>query len=244
MNRPILVTSTIVIALGLALAASLPAAHGEPSGTDPGTTGHMGHRTGMRAMGHGMGMGMGTAGHGMGMGAAGPGMGDAGHRTGMGPMRGGPTAMLTRQDAGSAADMDVVHALLGSHDRIVRNVARLPDGIRTVTESDDPGVAKSIQVHVASMSQRLEDGREFNLFSDSLPVLFANRDKIASRVEMTAKGAAVTRTSSDPQVVAALHAHAGEVTELVDDGMSAMHRGMMRRMRMADATPVGGGHRH
>jgi hypothetical protein len=158
---------------------------------------------------------------------------------GHGPMQGmghgpgaGPTAMLTKQDAGSATDMGVVHDLLFDHTRIKRSVTNLSDGIRTVTESDDPKVAQSIKAHVASMSQRLEDGREFNIFSKTLPVLFENRDKIRSKVEMTDKGAVVTRTSADARVVAALQGHAAEVSELARDGMAAMRRGMMSRMAM------------
>jgi hypothetical protein len=107
---------------------------------------------------------------------------------------------------------------------------KLPDGIRTVTESDDPQVARSIQGHVASMSARLQDGREFDIFSTTLPVLFGNHDKIVSKIDMTGNGPVVTRTSTDPKVVAALQAHADEVTELVQDGMAALRRGMMTRM--------------
>jgi hypothetical protein len=88
------------------------------------------------------------------------------------------------------------------------------------------------------MSQRLKDRREFNIFSTTLPVLFENADKIRSTVELTAKGAVVTRTSTDPKIVAALQGHATEVTELVDEGMLAMRRGMMRRMAMGQA--IGG----
>lgn len=146
---------------------------------------------------------------------------------------GGPASMLTRQDEGSAADMDLVHQLLADHRKIRRTVTRLSDGIRTVTESDDPAVAGRIKAHVASMSQRLEEGREFNIFSRTLPVLFANREKIVSKVEVTDKGVVVTRTSGSAEVVAALQGHAAEVTELVDDGMMAMRRGMMGRMAMA-----------
>ncbi|MBL0420662.1 hypothetical protein JI739_09930 [Ramlibacter sp. AW1] len=152
-------------------------------------------------------------------------------------------AMLTSRDEGSAADLDGVHQLLANHDKIRRTVTRLPDGIRTVTESDDPAVAAQIKAHVASMSQRLKDGREFNIFSKTLPVLFQKRDQIASNVEMTEKGAVVTRTSRSPDVVAALQAHAGEVTELVNEGMVAMRRGMMSRMAMgqSDGAPHTGG---
>lgn len=156
-----------------------------------------------------------------------------------GPMA-GPTAMLTTQDAGSAADMDLVHDLLFNNTRIKRSVTRLPDGIRTVTESDDPQVAQAIKAHVASMSQRLQDGREFNIFSSTLPILFENRDKIISKVEMTGTGVVVTQTSADAKVVAAMQGHAGEVTELVQDGMVAMRRGMMTRMAMGPGGPGAG----
>jgi hypothetical protein len=138
--------------------------------------------------------------------------------------------MLTRQDAGSSADMELVHDLLMDHTKIRRTVTNLPNGIKTVTESDDPKVAQTIKAHVSSMSERLKDGREFNIFSTTLPVLFENRDKIKSEVTVTEKGSIVTRTSSDPKVVAALHGHAAEVTELVQEGMVAMRRGMMSRM--------------
>ena len=148
---------------------------------------------------------------------------------GHGPMA-GAVGMLTRQDPGSSADMGVVHDLLMNHASIKRTVTNLPDGIRTVTESDDPRVAQSIKAHVASMSQRLKDGREFNIFSTTLPVLFENRDKIKSVVEATEKGSVVTRTSTDAKVVAALQGHAAEVTELAQEGMVAMRRGMMARM--------------
>lgn len=156
-----------------------------------------------------------------------------------GPMA-GATGMLTKQDAGSAADMGLVHDLLTNHAKIKRTVTNLPNGIRTVTESDDPQVAQAIKAHVASMSQRLKDGREFNIFSTTLPVLFENRDRIQSVVEVTDKGSIVTRTSSDAKVVAALQGHAAEVTELAREGMVAMRRGMMSRMAMGPRGPQTG----
>jgi len=158
---------------------------------------------------------------------------------GHGPMA-GATGMLTRQDAGSAADMSLVHDLLTNHTRIKRTVTNLRNGIRTITESDDPKVAQAIKAHVASMSQRLKDGREFNIFSTTLPVLFENRDKIKSVVEVTEKGFIVTRISTDAKVVAALQGHAAEVTELAQEGMAAMRRGMMARMAMGQRGPQAG----
>lgn len=201
----------VVTALGLGLAVATLAQTG---GMGPG-------------MMHGMGPGMMR---GMDHGAA-----AGGH----GPMA-GPVGMLTRQDAGSSADMGLVHDLLMNHTQIRRTVTNLPDGIRTVTESDDPQVAQTIKAHVVNMSQRLKDGREFNIFSSTLPVLFENRDKIKSVVEVTEKGSVVTRTSTDAKVVAALQGHAAEVTELAQEGPVAMMRGMMSRMAMGPRGPRAG----
>ena len=77
-----------------------------------------------------------------------------------------------------------------------------------------------------------DEGREFNLFSPTIPVLFQNKDKIKTVVETTDKGAIMTQTSGDAAVVAALQAHAGEVTELVRDGRFAMMRSAQAAMAM------------
>ncbi|MDP3716070.1 MAG: hypothetical protein Q8R21_06625, partial [Burkholderiales bacterium] len=176
--------------------------------------------------------------------------GSAGHepmmRQGMGPGMGGgggmgrgPVGMLTTQDANSAADMGITMNLVHENTKIRRTVTRLPDGIRTVTESDDPKIAQDIKAHVASMSGRLQEGKEFNIFSTTLPVIFDNAKNIKSKIEFTAKGAIVTRTSPDPKVATALQAHADEVTELVKEGPVAFHRGIDARMAMGPGGPRG-----
>ena len=166
--------------------------------------------------------------------------GSAGHesmmRQGMGS---GPVGMLTTQDANSATDMGIAMNLVHENTKIKRTVTRLPDGIKTVTESDDPKIAQDIKAHVASMSGRLAEGKEFNIFSTTLLVIFDNAKNIKSSVEYTAKGAVVTRTSKDPKVAAALQAHANEVTELVKEGPVAFHRGIDARMAMGPGGPRG-----
>jgi hypothetical protein len=143
-------------------------------------------------------------------------------------MMGGAMAGGMHDDA-FRADMGLVHEMLGSHESIQRKVTNLPNGIRTVTESADPKLAQTIKAHVASMEQRLKDGREFNLFSPTIPVLFENKDKIRTTVEQTAKGVVFTQTADDAKVVAALQEHAVEVSELVSDGMAAMMRAAQAR---------------
>jgi len=146
----------------------------------------------------------------------------------------GPMAMH-QGDTSFRDDMQLVHAMLIDNKKIKRTVENLPDGIRTVTESDEPAVGRAIKAHVASMEKRLNEGRIFNLFSPTLPVLFDNKDKIKTSVQMTEKGATVTQTSTDAKVVAALQAHALEVDELARDGMVAFMRNMRNAMvaRMA-----------
>jgi hypothetical protein len=170
--------------------------------------------------------------------------GGSGHesmmRQGMGSGMGrGPVGLLTTQDPQSGTDMRIAMNLIHQNTKIRRTVTRLPDGIKTVTESDDPRIAQDIKAHVASMSGRLESGREFNIFSTTLPVIFDNAKQIQSTVEYTDRGAIVTRQSKDPKVVAALQAHADEVTELVKEGPVAFHRGLDSRQSMGPAGPRG-----
>ena len=150
-----------------------------------------------------------------------------------GPMSGPMAGGMQHGDASFQDDMRLVHAMLFDHDKIKRTIANLPNGIRTATESEDPQVARAIKSHVASMEKRLGEGRIFNLFSPTLPVLFENKDKILTVVETTENGSIVTQTSSDPRVVTALQAHAVEVSELARDGMAAMMRSAMANMRKA-----------
>jgi hypothetical protein len=171
-----------------------------------------------------------------------------GHGMTMG--RGGTPGMMGRGmmgmggDAATMADMRGIHALLANHDRIKRTVTNLPDGIRTVTESDDPRLAQVIKDHVADMGRRMRTGRPMGLPIESaaLRAMYANKDKIKTSVETTDKGVIVTQTSSDAAVVAVLQKHATEVTDLVAGGMQAMHAAMMRNGPMRG--PAMGRHMH
>lgn len=154
-------------------------------------------------------------------------------RTMRGTGRPGMMMMQGGQDAGAMAQMRGIHELFANHDRMTRTVTNLPDGIRTVTESDDPRVAKLITDHVASSRKQVESGIDPGLPIESaaLRAIYAHYDKIVTTVEATEKGVVVVQTSTDPQVVAALQQHAAEVTEFINDGMAAMHKAMMKNGR-------------
>lgn len=177
----------------------------------------------MQHMGRGMGPGM--------MQNMGPGMMGAG----MG-MRG-----TMQHDSTMMAELRIIHELFVNHDSIKRTVTNLPNGIRTVTESDDPQIAGILKDHVASMIQRVGEGRDpmLPIESPALHGIFVNKDKIHTEIETSNKGIIVTQTSEDATAVAVLQKHAGEVSDFVREGMVALHNAM-GRMMMQGAGPVGG----
>jgi hypothetical protein len=139
---------------------------------------------------------------------------------GMG-MMGGNATVGERRD---------LHELFSNHDKIKRTVTNLPDGIRTITESDDPKVAATIKKHVAEMGKRVEEGRDPGLpiETPALHAIFRNNDKIKTAYEVTEKGIVVVQTSADATTVKALQDHAAEVTDLAQRGMVAAHEAMMK----------------
>lgn len=212
------IAAATLLAGGWAFAQSTGHGPGGMRGMGPGMHGQMG--PGMHGqMGHGM---HGRMGHGM-HGQMGPGMHDH-----MGSGRMGMMGM--GHGSATATEMDEIHSMLFNHDRIKHTVTNLPNGIRTVTESDDPEIAATIASHVVGMGKRVKDGRDPDLpiQSPTLKVIFKNRDKITTTYESTPKGIVVIQTSDDAETVAALQRHAAEVTDLADRGMVAAHETMMK----------------
>lgn len=220
MNRKFLAIATLAAGVafmgGAVLAApddhgTAPAAPSASHGDKTADTHGAGHH--MHGMNGGMGMNMGQ-----GMGMHG---GNASGAMMMGPLHGGTATPAERQD---------LHALFFNHASIKRTVTNLPNGIRTVTESDDPAVAKTIKEHVAGMLKRVAEKRDpgMPIESPSLRAIFANYDKIKTQVEQTEKGAIVTQTSDDATAVAVLQKHAAEVSDFADRGMRAAFEAMAR----------------
>ncbi len=156
---------------------------------------------------------------------------DPGSHNQAGMMNGMGQAMMGRgMDAATMAQMGDIHEMFMAHERITRTVTNLPDGIRTVTESQDPRIAKILVAHVMSMNERVEKGDDPGLpiESEALRAIFKNHDKIRTTVEATATGIIVIQTSADQETVALLQQHASEVSKFVEEGMAAMHEAMMK----------------
>jgi len=119
-------------------------------------------------------------------------------------------------------------ALFTQHKALSRTVDNLPDGIRTVTETDDAALRSKLLSHVVLMLARFQNGRdpEVVIQSPTLTALFKHADVIATRIEMSATGVVVIQTSTDANVVALLQAHAAEVSDMSARGMQAVHERM------------------
>ena len=130
--------------------------------------------------------------------------------------------------------MQVIHDLLANHSAISRSVTNLPNGIRTVTEANDPRLTFLIRQHVVTMVERVKTGAAFGcgVETPAVRALFQARDRIDTRIEPTARGVALVQTSDDPAAVRALQQHAAEVSEMARSGLAARGEGMMRRRAM------------
>jgi hypothetical protein len=136
---------------------------------------------------------------------------------------------MMHRDSTTADVMQVVHQLMVNHDKLRRTVVNLPNGVRTVTESDDPTMVTQIQRHVTMTGAFVAAGHDPNLpmSTPALHGVLQNGKKIVRQVEATAKGMLVVETSDDSATVVLLQQHAAEITELVKRGMAAMHGGAM-----------------
>ncbi len=164
------------------------------------------------------------------------------HGPGAGMMGSAQGMMGMRHDSATMAQMSAVHQLIVNHDKIKRTVTNLPDGIRTVTESDDPKIAQLLKDHAATMIGRVGEGSDPGLpiESPALHGIFRNKDKIHTTVETTAKGVVVVQTSNDPKVVTELQQHAAEVSDLVQGGMAALRTAMAKNGGMMQHAGFGG----
>jgi len=138
----------------------------------------------------------------------------------------GGTGAVPAMMGATAVDMSTYTDLFSRHTELRRTVQLVPGGVQTITEADAADLTGQLQAHVASMYRHLEAHAEVTCMSDSLPTLFRNAAGYRRVFKLTSRGVSVTETSDDPELVAAIRAHAKEVTGFVDSGMPAMMGGM------------------
>jgi len=137
---------------------------------------------------------------------------------GQGPHRG------MAGDSTHQEDMALFHFLLDHREEIRRSVEELPEGVETLTESDDPEVAGKIREHVRSMYGRLEEGRPIHGRDPLFAEIFRYADKIEMTMEDTEGGLRVRETSADPYVAKLIKSHAEVVSRFLANGQAEMRK--------------------
>jgi hypothetical protein len=115
-------------------------------------------------------------------------------------------------------DMMAFQFLLRHWDDIARNVTKLPDGVETLTESDNPEVVAKLRDHVDAMHRRLIDGRPIHMRDRLFREVFRHADKIKMTIEETEKGVKFSETSQDPYVARLVQAHAEVLNQFLAKG--------------------------
>jgi hypothetical protein len=110
------------------------------------------------------------------------------------------------------------HFLLANREKIKRTITRTETGVDTLTESDDPEVAASIQTHVAAMHARVKEGRGIHMRDPLFREVFRHADRISMEITDTDKGVRVIETSDDPYVASLIQAHADVVSRFIENG--------------------------
>jgi hypothetical protein len=126
-----------------------------------------------------------------------------------------------------------IATLFRSFQTLEREVELLPNGIRTVTRSSDPAVMDALVSHVVGMIDRVGQRNDPQILiqSPTLDLFFERGDTMTAEIDVTDAGIVVTRRADDPELVAAMHVHAAEVTDMAERGMQAVHEMMMRQGR-------------
>ena len=147
-------------------------------------------------------------GRGFGRGPGGPGFGR------------GPGGPMFEHDDRHDEDHEVFQFLLTNHEKITREVKELPNGVETLTESNDPEIADKIKEHVQWMEYRIKETNPIRMRDPLFRELFQHTDKITMKHEDTENGVRVIETSEDPYVAKLIKAHAKTVSGFVARGFA------------------------
>lgn len=138
-----------------------------------------------------------------------------------GPFQGGRgRGGMRGPDKRHEADHQVFEFLLQNHDKITRTVKELPNGVETLTESEDAEVASHIKEHAEWMEYRIKKTNPIRMRDPLFAELFRHTDKINMTRKDTEKGVRVIETSDDPYVAKLIQAHATVVSKFVERGFA------------------------
>lgn len=122
------------------------------------------------------------------------------------------------------AEMQNAHFLVTNHDRLERKVKDIPNGVQTLTTTDDPELLEPLREHVREMSAMLEGGGHLRKWDPLFAEIFENGESIRIDIEEIENGVLVTEVSDDEEVVKLIRAHARKVDQFVTQGHEACRK--------------------
>jgi hypothetical protein len=123
-----------------------------------------------------------------------------------------------RNDPSRQHDIATFQFLLRHRDEITRQLTKLPNGVETLTESQNPAIVAELRDHVKAMHLRLKSGRPIHLRDSLFRAVFQHSDQIEMEIEKTPQGLKVRETSQDPYVAKLIKAHAEVVNQFLAKG--------------------------
>ncbi len=136
--------------------------------------------------------------------------------------KGGP--LRAHGDAAHNTDMKAIQFLMANRAKIHRTVVYRPDGVETLTESDDPKVTAVLVEHVDAMYRRVKEQRPIHARDPLFAELFRNAATLDIKVERTAKGVQVVETSPNAFSAKLIQAHAQVVSLFLANGRTEMRK--------------------
>ena len=118
-------------------------------------------------------------------------------------------------------EMQNAHFLVTNHDRLERTVEEIPNGVQTVTTTDDPELVEPLRKHVQEMSAVLEEGGHIRQWDPLFAEIFQHGEAIQIEIEEIEDGVRVTETSDDEEVVKLIRAHASKIDQFLARGREA-----------------------
>ena len=116
-----------------------------------------------------------------------------------------------------------IHGLLDHHEAIVRTVEERPDGIASVTTSEDPEVVALLRQHVREIAAHMEAGGGIRHWDPLFVALGEHADEMSMEIEDIPGGVAVVHRGSTPAAVALIQAHARAVSGFAERGYDEAH---------------------
>ena len=118
-------------------------------------------------------------------------------------------------------EMQNAHFLVTNHDRLERAVEEIPNGVQTVTTTDDPELVEPLRKHVQEMSAVLAEGGHVRKWDPLFAEISEHGEAIQIEIEEIDDGVRVTETSEDEEVVKLIRAHARKIDQFLARGPEA-----------------------